>query len=275
MSARGTSQSRGRTWRNVGLGALTGMLVVLASLAGLRWLLLRDTSSPVSVADAVSGFRATKPSGRAPSRNTPSPGVYVARTKGSELLDVQGGARHRYPSRTALVVERNGCGFAERWMPLDGRQRDTLLCRTEDGWAARTAEDVRTFFRFVEFRRDYTCASPPLELPAQARRGQRWRSRCSGAGTVSFGVEGSSTVLGRESIPIAGTPVSALHVRTQLAFSGGIAGTAVRETWRRPTDGLLIKESYREDTALVGTPHGDVAYRDRFELQLESLRPRR
>jgi hypothetical protein len=274
MSARRVSPRLSRTSRHVALGALTGMLVVLASLGGLRWLLLRDSSDPVSVADAISNYRAAKQADSRRVRNTPSPGVYPARTKGSELLDVAGGESHQYPGRTALVVERNGCGVAERWIPLDGRERLTLLCRTERGWEARAAGDVRTFFSYVKLRRDYTCASPPLELPARARPGQRWRWRCSGAGLVPFRVEGRAKVVGRESVRIAGTRISALHVRTELAFSGEIAGTAVRETWRRPSDGLLIKESYREETALVGTGHGDVAYRDRYELRLESLRPR-
>jgi hypothetical protein len=48
----------------------------------------------------------------------------------------------------------------------------------------------------------------------------------------------------------------------------------VRDTWRRATDGLLLRLEYREES-VMSTHVGDVRLGDRYELELTSLTPRR
>jgi hypothetical protein len=154
--------------------AITGLVVA----AVLAWrLAFRDSSRPVSVSEAVSDYRSTKPSDPPRSGTAgpdPAPGVYVFRTEGAErIADTPlGSTEHLYPVKTAVVVGREGCGFAEQWVPLSGRSRTLLLCRGSGGWTMRRAVDTHTFFsieatREVRMRGGRAPSSAPNQSAAE------------------------------------------------------------------------------------------------------------
>jgi hypothetical protein len=99
----------------------------------------------------------------------------VFRTEGGESLDGAplGGAEHVYPTTTAVVVGRDGCGFVEQWIPLDGRSRAVALCRTARGWPMTRAADTRTFFN-VEVPRDFVRSGGALQTPLGTRGRSTW-----------------------------------------------------------------------------------------------------
>jgi hypothetical protein len=255
--------------------AITGLVVA----AVLAWrLAFRDSSKPVSVSEAVSDYRSTKPSDPPRSGTAgpdPAPGVYVFRTEGAErIADTPlGSTEHLYPVRTAVVVGREGCGFAEQWVPLSGRSRTLLLCRGSGGWTMRRAVDTRTFFS-IEATREYACGEGALQAPLRTSRQLSWTSMCTASGFSNFAETARSRLLGRETLTVGSRRVPAFHVRDEVQQTGGTRGRAVRDTWRRATDGLLLRLEYREES-VMSTHVGDVRLGDRYELELTSLTPRR
>jgi hypothetical protein len=102
---------------------------------------------------------------------------------------------------------------------------------------------------------------------------KRWTSQCSVGGYSDFVARTTSTLIGQERVRVAGADVTTVRVRDELAFEGSTRGNAVRDSWRRVSDGLLVRQSYREQSVL-DTHVGDVRLTDSYDLELRSLQPR-
>lgn len=259
--------------------ATLGAIAVLGAAVVVAWrLMLRDSSEPVAIGAAVSEYRSQADNigpGLARDSRIPDPGVYVFRTKGSErLMDAPiGDAEHTYPAKSAIVVEGNECGFVERWLPLDARARETVLCETPRGLAISEVLETREFFG-VDNVREIDCPPGAIIAPRAHRAEPAWTWRCSASGSASFSETSDSLLLSRERVRVGRHMVSALHVRDRLERTGEVDGVAIRDSWRRVGDGLLVRQKYREQS-LVSTHVGDLRMRDGYELRLVSLNPRR
>jgi hypothetical protein len=76
-------------------------------------------------------------------------------------------------------------------------------------------------------------------LPAYAKAGDTWASSPTGTDFQSYGVTGSSTVLGTERVTVPGGTFDALVVRTKLKQPGFAFGSGTRTCWFAPGKGLV------------------------------------
>jgi hypothetical protein len=236
------------------------MAVGLAGGAAVAvWaIFLRDTASPVSVAAALTSFRAE----HGPPDSGwlgPESGVYVYRTSGYEATDALVGSRHGYPRETAMAVRGGGCGFVIRWQPLAGRSSTWEICR---GRTLRRFMERHRFFGNQDVH-DYRCLPATPAPPLDARAGASWTSRCSTGGTTETA---HGVVLG-----VRGNVVHALE-RTRL--TGSSRGTGEREWWLDRRTGLVRRLRIANDS-VTDTAIGPVRYKEKADLVLTSPTPRR
>lgn len=267
------------------LRLLASLAALVAALVFAWQYALRDTSTPVTVSEALSVYRADGSQGRPASRGPAAPasgqagvpraGVYAFTTTGSEVLRGAplGDTTHDYPRETALVVRPTDCGFREQWVPLADRASELSLCRTDRGWELDGARETRAFFG-IGVLRELDCPEPVLAVPLADGASRLQTTTCSASGFSQMTITTRSRVVGRERLEVAGRAISALHVRDELRFSGETRGRATRNTWRGVADGMLIRLTYREQT-VVATHVGDVNLTDRYDLRLASPTPRR
>lgn len=265
------------------LRLLASLAVLVAALVFAWWYALRDTSTPVTVTEALSLYRADGSRGRSAPRGPAAPGpvgvpvagVYAFATTGSEVLrgTPLGDTSHDYPRETALVVRSTDCGFREQWVPLADRARELSLCRTDRGWQLDRARETRAFFG-IDMPRELDCPASVLAVPLASPAPRRWTTTCAATGISQMTITTRSRVVGRERLEVAGRAISTVHVQDALRFSGETRGTATRDSWRRVRDGMLVRQSYREQT-VAATHVGDVGLTDRYDLRLVSPTPRR
>jgi hypothetical protein len=154
-----------------------------------------------------------------------------------------------------------------RWDVLEGRSTTWESC---DGGELRRELELHTFFG-TEDRRDYRCERGARVPASGAAPGETWTNRCATDTTTETAV---ATVVGFGRVSVGGRSVEAVHVREQVTLSGLTDGEGVREWWLRRSDGLVLRHAYRNESA-TQTAIGDVPYRERYELVLTSLQPRR
>ena len=251
--------------RRTAILAAAGLAV--PAVAGLTvWaLLLRGNGEPVSVAEAVEGFRAEPPaSGGAVSIE---PGVYVYATEGFEEVDALFGSRHDYPSETAITVTAGGCGLMLAWEPLAERSTTWELCPGVDGWTIAGYRELHTFFG-NETRTDYRCEPRSLWWPARAA-GFAWSRTCSTDGTSETA---RGTVLGAETA--AGLDEGAVHLSLATTLEGEARGTGALELWLLEPSGLPAAIELENDN-VNDSAIGEVRYTERVRLTLTSRTPRR
>lgn len=253
-----------RTARTLVLGVAAAAALTLGG-----WLVWRstlaDASEPVSVDEALRRFReqVADNSGRIP------PGVYVYATQGFEYVSALGGSRHRYPARSAITITPTGCGVALRWEPLTTRTNVVTVCSERTGLrVARWTEQHAFFGR--EDRTDWECEGTAW-VPSDLSPGSVSRYRCRSKDSTQ---DGTSTVVGTETVLVGGSSVRAVHVRADAQEAGGARGPLVEDRWLEPESGLPLRIIYRVQTqnpSLIG----DVTFEERYDLRLTSLEPRR
>ena len=224
-----------------------------------------STSPGVRVAPAPRA-----PGSDAPSRRAVPLGVYGYDTSGYESVDALGGARHDYPSSSAVTYSRSGCGTEERWQPLEGRIGITRTCPGVRGGEVRGTFQQREFFGRSQSE-TYVCDPGVLLLPHEPQAGLAWTSSCtSGDSTATFAVR----VVALESLDVEGRAVPVVRVRLDGTLTGTTRGTSAREVWLAEDTGLLVQALGETDTD-ADTPAGVVRYRESYRLRLQSLTPRR
>jgi hypothetical protein len=245
------------------IGAVAAALTL--GVAAAWFLLIRDTAEPVTVEEAVTGFRTdTDPT---PDASSPIPeGVYVYATIGYEKTDALTGVRHRYPRRSTITVTSADCGVSLLWRVLKGRSTEWIYCTTSDGWELASQDERHTFFGRTESTR-YVCKSTSIK-PSEAVL--RWPVACA---TEDAEETGKGRVLGRERIAIGIRSVATVHVRKTTSFSGDIRGTSRHDIWFDSV-GIPVKMVMVSRT-INASPVGDVRYEEDVTLLLTSLEPRR
>jgi hypothetical protein len=260
-------------WR-VLIGVL--VLAVVAVAGGLAYLLLRDTTTPVGVSDAVDRFR---DDGRDRSGSSvvaggaaaelPPPGVYVYATEGQDSIDLLGGSTHTYPAETTLTITHTGCGIRQRWQPLEERWDEEEVCASDAGRERRKLDAHHEFFGIADDQA-FRCEEGYLLLPADPEPGATWPTSCRSDDTV---LTGTGEVIGLETREVGGVEVETVHVRVEEESTGANTGPSSDDYWLRAGDGLLIERvstvATRSDSAV-----GSAAYAERFTLRLTSLTPR-
>lgn len=259
-----------RRTRRVLVGA--GVVVVLAA-GGVAYLMLRDTSTPVDVEEAVERYR---DEGAAPSSTTtvpeaqlPAEGVYVYATEGEERIDILGGSTHGYPAETTLTIRHTGCGLTQRWAPLDERWDEEEVCVTDAGRERRTLRTHHEFFGISDDA-DFACEAGYLLFPAEPAVGSSWSTSCASGDTV---LTGTAEVVGLEVRTVGGQRVETVHLRVTEQASGGDDGPSSDDYWLRTSDGLLVERTSTVETR-SDSPVGTATYTERFTLRLTSLDPR-
>lgn len=172
--------------------------------------------------------------------------TYAYHTVGFESVNILGGARHNYPSRTLIAVHRSSCGRLLVWRPLRDRSTAYELC----GGALRSIREVHEFFGQRD-RRTYRCAAG-----SSLRSG--WR--CTFKNTTEVARGG---VVGRERVG----GVETVHVRLTTRITGDTEGGGARDFWLRRSDGFPVRLAATNDNftaSIVGRVH----FRERYELEL-------
>jgi hypothetical protein len=246
--------------------------VVAGTLAlavlGVWYLVLRDTTDPATVEEALTTFREETDSG--PRQASPVPeGVYVYRTAGFEKTDALTGVTHRYPSRSTITVTADQCGLRLRWDLLEGRSTTWTVCVVSGRWDVESQEERHTFFGRTE-RTTYTCTDTSLR-PAGDRPGTSFAVLCS---TGSAEERGSGRVVALEILRVAGETVETVHVRRRASFTGRIRGRSTQDVWLARDAGVPVRLEMTTDTT-NDSAVGDVHYEEHVSLRLVSLEPRR
>jgi hypothetical protein len=247
----------------MGLGKprlLAGLALGVAVSGGLAaaWaggLILHDTSTPASVAEALTRFRVVDP------QPAEEDGVYVYRTRGGESVDALGGARHRYPGTTSITATATRCGVELRWDALEGRSTSWRLCRGTAGVVLRTYSETHRFFGRQD-RTTYRCAGTVVR-PTSAFAGERLPFRCSSGRGIQTGVALVVAARGDD-----------VHVRTTGTVNHGDRGTEVVEWWFAHGSTIPVRLVVRTRTSREEFI-GRVAYREDAVLRLRSSSPRR
>jgi hypothetical protein len=246
--------------------AAGGAIALVATVGVGAWLLLfRDQTKAVDIGDVVTDFR-NGGEGTGALASGLEAGVYVYATSGFEVTDALLGQRHEYPARSTVTVQPGGCGAVIRWDALEGRYWERELCGRE----LRRFTEVHSFFG-TEDVHDYVCESGTPAPPLDAEPGVTWESRCSTADTTETS---RGTVVGRETSAVGGQAVETTHVSEQTTLEGASRGTGIRERWFARDSGLLVRQ-VEQNESVTDSPIGEVGYRERYELLLMSLEPRR
>ncbi len=196
------------------------------------------------------------------------PGVYDYATEGYEQIDV-GGARHDYPTDSAVTYRRGGCGTVDVWQPLEGRVSTNTLCRGARGIEPRQSVQRREFYGQSETQ-DLVC-SPGLALvPSRPVPGSTQRGECRSDDTL---LRLTVRVIDANPAVVGGTRTQAVHLRVTGTLTGSTRGTTDREEWFTPA-GLLLRVVAISDTDR-DTAGGVVNYKESYRLALKSLRPQR
>lgn len=76
-------------------------------------------------------------------------------------------------------------------------------------------------------------------LPAYVKQGDQWASSTTGSDFTAYGVTGTSTVLGVQTVKVPGGTFKALAVRTTMLQPGFPFGSGTRTCWFAPGKGLV------------------------------------
>jgi hypothetical protein len=248
------------------VGVAAGVVAVLVAAGAATWFfVVRDTTEPVGVEEAVTSFRTDTEPG---AEESPVPkGVYVYDTKGLEKTDALLGEKHEYPAQTTITVTAVDCGASLLWRPVKGRSTRFVLCTTPDGWELRSQDERHTFYGRTE-KTTYRCAHALIRPTGGITE---WDVSCT---TGTADETGTGTLVGREPIQVGSKTVEAEHVRRETTLSGETRGTTTHDIWFDSATGVAVKLVLVSHTA-NDSPIGEVHYDEDVTLVLTSLEPRR
>ena len=241
-----------------------GLLVVVAVgqafiVAGLFW------SDPVSVEQAVVGFRAAGADAARPAPGLPVPGVYRYRTTGGETVSF---LRYRrdYSPITTRTVTRRGCGVREVQLFLAQHLEYYDRCG-----AALVGYGTDIAYWWTHGTQDFRCGPGSFD-GSDLAAGGRAEWRCADEDTRARQI---TEHLGEEEVEVDGARLRARHTRWTTIFSGATTGSAVVDDWFDLRTGLVLRET-RNIALRVGSPFvGSLDYRDVSTYDLLSQEPLR
>ncbi len=240
-----------------------GATLAVAAAAGAWFVATRENTTAASVDDALTRYR--NQSGAV--ETSIAPGVYVYATSGSESISALGGREHAYPERSTITVTGGGCGMTLRWDVLEHRSSTFEIC--DDGSRLGAWSETHRFVGRDDVT-EWRCQAAAW-LPAARDPGATSEVRCASDDSRQ---DGTTTVVGSETVRVGGVPVDVVRLRVATRQSGGARGPTVEERWLERETGLPVRIAYRVAT-LNASLIGDVRFEERFTLRLVSLEPRR
>jgi len=209
----------------------------------------------------------------------PDAGVYSYAATGTERLSLLNTSQLWGPTIPATVSLRADSCWTLRLNYSTHHWEDQRYCS-----AGRTLlEEGGTTFQTFDFgalavtdTTVFTCDPPGDAARIFAAPGQSWARSCTGA-SAEHGTHvtsaGRNTFVGKESLDIGGTEVSALHYRRKRTLTGDQRGTEDTHYWFSGDTGLPLRST--KDTKVASpSPIGDVTYTEVGEFELDSLTPR-
>ncbi len=250
------------------LSVIVLALFMVSCAGGTAWaLVFRTVSSPVGLRDALRMYRREQTAKTlATVRNRlPAPGVYTYRTSGGESLNLVGVARS-FPASTSMIVADGRCATVS-WVPITQHTEATTVCNAANG--ALTIPKLVTDETIAGSTSTsiINCPASTYLLPPGARPGQRWGVTCLLASPAER-IELAGRALGQSTMVVGGQPVSVMHTRLMLTFTGTEHGTNPTDFWIVPSSGLIVRE---QET--VGVTQGTVHYTENMETTLTRLDP--
>lgn len=255
--------------RRAGLIAAVALGAVVVAGAATWLVAFRDTADPITVDEAVTGFRTETTA--SPRRPLPiREGVYIYATAGFETTDALAGVTHRYPRLSTIAVAADDCGVSLTWRVLKGRSTEWAYCVVPQGWLLERQDERHTFFGNTE-QTTYECETT-LIRPAEPAVGMRWRVLDCGTGETDE--QGAVRVMGLPQLRVGGVDIRTVHVRKTTTFVGAIRGTSRHDLWFDVDSGLPVRIVMGSRTT-NDSPIGEVHYEEAVTLRLTSLQPRR
>ncbi len=250
------------------LGA--GVVVLIAAVAvGFWFFILRDTTTPVNLRQALRLYRQDQRAGRAgDASELPPPGVYRYRTTGDEQLSF-GGIKRLFPAATNMIVTEDGCA-TEEWEPFEQHMEGMVECPLLSGAYGITSTLSYEQIAGTQTTDVVRCPSDSYLVPPHARAGERWHTVCHSTG---LNVGWSGVVVGKSSVNVGGHPVPAIHTRLTLDFSGAESGTNPNDYWISATNGLILSQTESVDVSQKAGPLGSVRYSEQMAIRIASATP--
>jgi len=267
--------------RHAGFLAWGVLVPVTVGGAVLAWRWTERGPGRASVNGAIDRYR-TSSTVATPARPLqPRPGVYVYDGTGRESLSFLATSQRQGPTEPATVaVGADGCWTFR--VDFNSFHDQTWNRCARGGQLVETGGRTDQRFDFVTFKMSehstVTCEPPIVLADPAARAGTATAVRCTGHSSTTnanFTQSGTATFVGRESVMVAGTPVSAFHTREALALSGDQTGAVHIDLWVATNDGLPLRE--RHDINVVSgapAPLDHVTYTEQGSWTLTSLTPR-
>jgi len=232
-------------------------VVVIGAIAAVGWWVLRDTTTPVAI-DVVQGEF-----GGAAGSSAGDPGIYRYRTSGFEEIDALSGARHEYPDETFMTISVGECGPVVRWDALEERWIDWDHCGPD--LAVSASATYHEWFGIPDLENE-TCADP---RPIAGIAGEITTTVCEAEGILETY---ETTIMGQETLDVAGVPIETTHLRRTSSLSGGSTGDAEVDVWRANGTALVVRMEVVRRSATPSAV-GDVTYSEEFVLDLIGLAP--
>lgn len=275
-------RSKGRRLRVLVGVVVCGLVLLFGIVVGVMLFLARDTSSPYRLGQALEQFKLLQ--GRddittsGTTKSLPKTGVYMYSTTGSESANAPGlpSSGSQYPETTAMTVFSEGCGQDWRWQPLTDRYEDLVVCRSPDGaLMLQSRFDAEQFYRDND-RRNFSCTTDSVFLPARPRSGETFGGRCTNGGNSNSGgltIGYSGEVVGDDALEVGGAQVPTVHLVLTEQMTGDTIGSGTESLWLDSQTGLVVEESRTEKTRSESAV-GWVPSTESFSLKLLSLSPK-
>jgi hypothetical protein len=256
---------RRRRWPWVLLGCVAA--VALLAVSGFVYLRSRDSTTVVSVDDALGSFRGSDAAAHTVERR-PAPGVYEYDTVGQEHIDSLGGSTHTYPARTTMTYTVTDCGYRTRWDVFEERFDELDRCTPSEGETVDATRQYREFFGFSDDQ-TFQCDKDVLVRTEPPVFGETRTTPCTADGATA---EMRVTVLGVEPVEVGGTSVDGLHIRLETTLAGAVRGSSTLNYWADPVTGLILRQetTVRSD---ADSPLGVTRYEEDYTVHLVSLIP--
>ena len=122
---------------------------------------------------------------------------------------------------------------------------------------------------------EFICEPANVIVTADDRGGMTRPKSCTGKGTFVPGETisaGTTTVVGPEQIDVGGQIVPTMHVRFDLTYTGGQAGTEKSDAWFATATGLPVRNEHHIDVA-TDTPFGAITYTEDANFTLQTPSP--
>jgi hypothetical protein len=253
--------------------SLVGLFVVVSVV-----LTLKGRARPVSQSEAIGRFHSdSDPSAEAGTH--PRPGVYAYQGTGTDSLSLPPLSQAQGPTLPGTVeVRAGGCWnfridySTNHWQSWTYCARPTGLVETGglvwQRWMIGPVAEINLS--------TLRCSPALLSIPSAPVVGKVWSARCTGTSTQIPGTlvtTGTSRLLGRPTLTVAGRKVPSVHMEVQWRLSGAQVGTEHDDLWYDARSGLPLRNR-RSIRLRTDTPFGSSTYTENGDFVLRSLTPK-